>query len=159
MTAMIIATAFLLVGALMTYRTILEDGYIPVTGRALSSEIRKFTIQQTGTTTSSTTWRLFVSYEYQVGDQRFTSDTVAASPPNSNAALGQGPSKHLEELASRYEAGREIVVFVSPDTPSRSVLIKASWAGLWLAAAGGILLILSFIAFRRCMKTQHHKKI
>ena len=90
-----------------------------------------------------------MSYEYWVGGERFTRDRVASSPPNSNASLGQGPSEHLEELARRYAAGREIEVFVSPDAPQRSVLIRASLASLWLAAAGGVLLALGGMIFRR----------
>jgi hypothetical protein len=131
----------LLVGSLMCYRWLHEANYIEVIGRSLSAELREVITQFSGSSTSSRNWKLYVEYEYWVGGEYFTSDSVASRRPSSLIiAAGQPPSPYLQSLLQHYQTGNQIKVYASPERPERAVLIRFGPIGFWLILAGGIAL-------------------
>ncbi len=145
MTLAIVGICLVLAGSLLTYRAFMEAGYVEVIGRSTSAELREETHRLSGSSTSSRHWKLFVTYEYWVGGQHFTSDRVASRRPGSNASSGQPPSVDLQALLESYEPGSAIKVYVSPYRPERSVLIKAGFGGGWVLV-GGLFLIVAALA-------------
>ena len=153
-TLMIVSGLLFLAGLLISYSVFVESKYAPTKGRVLSSEMRKVTTHRFGSSNGASTrtrmWRLFVTYEYWIGGERFVSDRVAASPPGSNASIRKGPSEALQALARRYEAGKDIEVFVSPHKPKRSALIRARQVDLWLPIIGDVQIRISRTGLWMC---------
>lgn len=79
---------------------------------------------------------LYVEYEYWVGGEYFTSNTIGSRRPSSDASGGKAPSAELDALLKQYSAGNRIDVYVSPDKPERALLIRLGPAGLWLMLVG-----------------------
>jgi len=135
---------FSAVGILMGKQAYSQASYIPATGKSLGSDIRMKNSTSVGSGQRSSTWRLFVEYEYWIGGEYFTSNRIASSPPGSNSSFGKPPSEELRALEKRYEAGNRITVYVSPDRPERSVLMLATYKGLWFALVGGLMVLAGF---------------
>ncbi|MEE4206142.1 MAG: DUF3592 domain-containing protein [Erythrobacter sp.] len=136
---MILAIAGLfmvLAGSLLSYRGLVETTYVEAIGRSVSAEIREEVTRLPGTSTGSRDWQLHVEYQYWIGGEHFTSDRIASRRPSSSAEGGRPPSPKLRALLERYEAGSSIPVYVAPNRPERSILIRTGLGGLWILAAG-----------------------
>jgi len=145
----VIGACFVLAGSLLSYRAFVESRYIEVIGRSLAAELREEATRLSGSSTTSRHWKLFVTYEYWVGGEHFTSDRVASRRPSLNTSSGQPPSPDLQAMLKLYEPGKDIKVYVSPTHPEQSILIKAAFGGFWLLLVGTVAIGASLaIAYR-----------
>ena len=133
----------------MANRAFVESSFLPAPGRVLESGLRKEIGGMSGTQTRTSAWVLYVHYEYWIGGQHFQSQRIASHPPSSNSPFDEPPSEELKALVDTYAVGEEITVHVSADDPTWSVLIKASFFGVWFAALGlGLTAIGALLYFR-----------
>ncbi len=65
-------------------------------------------------------FRLAISYEYIVDDDRFQNDVVQFNQGDLSTA-------ELERLVSAYPVGRQVDVFYNPARPAQSVLLRGSY--------------------------------
>lgn len=89
---------------------------------------------------TSTTYRPYIKYEYQVVGTTFTSDKLAIGP-----AVSTSNYRKSEEKVRRMPVGAAVTVFYNPDDPTDAVLEQRSNAGLMLAL--GII----FVAVGLCI--------
>ena len=68
----------------------------------------------------TTDFRVEISYEYVVDDQRFENDVVRFDQGNLSTA-------EKELLVSTHAEGSRVVVYYNPDNPNESVLVPGSW--------------------------------
>ena len=85
-----------------------------VTYSGLESRQRKISSQR------QMDYRMEISYEYIVDDERFENDVVRFNQRNLSR-----PEKEL--LVSTHPKGRQVKVFYNPEKPQQSVLVRGSW--------------------------------
>lgn len=87
-----------------------------VTGKVLESRL----IESTSTDSdgdSSTTYRPYIRYEYDMGGITYTNDKVDVG-----MVISTSGTKKAKELLSRFSMGSSVLVYVNPDNPADSIL-------------------------------------
>ncbi len=120
-------------GAYMIYRSIQDRkkakaslAWPSTQGRVIESRVvESRSSDSDGDTT--TTYRPYIKYEYQVVGSVFTSDKLAIGP-----AVSTSSYRKAEEKVKRMPAGAAVTVFYNPDDPTEAVLEQRSNAGLLL---------------------------
>ncbi|MHB1119021.1 MAG: DUF3592 domain-containing protein [Bellilinea sp.] len=123
-----------------------------VTGKVLESRL----IESTSTDSdgdSSTTYRPYIRYEYEMGGITYTNDKVDVG-----MVISTSGTKKANELLSRFSKGSAVLVYVNPDNPADSILEqKASTTatlvigiallitGLCIVLPIGLVLLLSIV--------------
>lgn len=122
-----------------------------VTGKVLETRLIESTnIDSDGD--SSTIYRPYIRYEYEVDDVTYTNDKI-----DLGMVVSTSGTKKAQEILSRFSLGSSVLVYVNPNDPADSVLEqKASTSGLLVIGIAmlvtglclvlpiGIFLLLSF---------------
>lgn len=150
LTLFVVGGFVMIAGALITYSSLKQLGYENAEGSVIDSGVRMGTGDISGSSTRTYSWEFWANYNYRVDGKLYHSNTVASQPPSSSAWNGRVPSEELERLKSVYAPGETVTVFVSPDKPQNSVLIRSDTVRLWLLLSGVLIAALGgFIRFRR----------
>lgn len=95
-------------------------------GRVIESRVvESHSSDSDGDTT--TNYRPYIKYEYEVVGSTFTSDKLAIGP-----AVSTSNYRKSEEKVKRMPVGAAVTVFYNPDDPTDAVLEQRSNAGLLL---------------------------
>lgn len=96
-----------------------------LTGKVLEARLIESTsIDSDGD--SSTTYRPYIRYEYEVDDVTYTNDKI-----DLGMVVSTSGTKKAQEILSRFSLGSSVLVYVNPNDPTDSVLEqKASTSGL-----------------------------
>ena len=140
---------FLIIGAMMVLQNRKEGHFYPVEGVMKTSQVEKISRTRPGSKTSSVGWELIVTYEYEVDGDIYENDEIASERPGSEAIFNTPPSKELLALAEKFKAGKTVTVYVAPNRPHVSILLKSKNYGLGLLAISGLLFALAFYLARR----------
>lgn len=94
------------------------SGYEKAEGTVLGTHVEEYPGTETGQDLP------VVEYRYTYEGKTYENDNVFAGPSDQpdNSIRGDGPS--AEEVVDRFETGETVTVYVNPDDPRESYLIK-----------------------------------
>lgn len=149
LTLLLVGGCLAIAGALITYGSLKQLKYQSIEGKIIESGVHKRSGDISSSSTRTYSWEFWATYEYWVDGEHHQSDKVASQPPSSNAGNARGPSEELKNLVKLYAPGNTVTVFVSPDNPKKSVLIRSDKIRFWLLLCGALIAVLGiFVRFR-----------
>ncbi len=119
----VISLLFLIVSILGLRDVFISLSWRKVKGKILYSKIISREVQSEESEATGIIQSLQIRYEYHVNGQRYCSARIARSSLGKISAKGDYLYGYLSH-ASRYQVGTTVDVYVSPDNPGESVLVR-----------------------------------
>jgi len=144
----LVGVCLALAGAALYYSAFKEVNYVQTEGRVLSSEIRMSLSNMSTSSSRTSSWQLYVTYEFQVDGERHETDVVGAQRPGSTASLGADPADWLVAMKDSFQQGDTVPVYFALTRPHTAILIKQK-GGFPIVMILGFLILAGGVYLRR----------
>ena len=134
-----------------------ERSYISVAGESVEADIvlvRERTRDTPARSGSGNRWLLDVTYRYEIDGRSYENNRIGLREFFAPAE-DMNPPAWLNDLAAQYATGQKIDVWVSPDNPTNSALVRTT--GTWIAPI--LIALASFAAFLLIWKSTGRRPV